>query len=69
MAYRLISLLAIVSSALALSSHSPIDLEAYPAYTISLNQENPVLNETLDGLLHETLDVRFTPDYPLVLPC
>jgi len=58
MAYRLISLLAIATPALALSSHSPIDLEAYPAYTISLNQENPVLNETLSDLLHETLEVR-----------
>ncbi|GAA6064660.1 hypothetical protein JCM10212_002133 [Sporobolomyces blumeae] len=40
----------------ALSSHSPVDLEAYPAYAISLDQHHGVLNESLPALLHENLD-------------
>lgn len=57
MAYRLASLLAIAGPALALSSHSPIDLESYPAYAVSFSEHQPILNETLGEILSEPLQV------------
>ncbi|GAA5979534.1 hypothetical protein JCM11641_005425 [Rhodosporidiobolus odoratus] len=49
------SLLLAASSALALSSHSPRDLEAHPAFNVRFS-EHQILNETLEGLLAEPLE-------------
>lgn len=53
----LLCLLALVRQTLAVSAHSPRDLEAFPAYQVLLN-ERAVLNETVPGLLEEPLAVR-----------
>ncbi|GAA6054233.1 hypothetical protein JCM3770_001404 [Rhodotorula araucariae] len=52
---KLLLVLAVVHEALALSSHSPRDLEALPAYAVVLN-ERGVLNDTVGALLDEDLD-------------
>ncbi|GAA5966599.1 hypothetical protein JCM3765_005670 [Sporobolomyces pararoseus] len=59
---QLVVLLAISSSAVALSSHSPVDLEAYPAFAVSFLAEHPILNETALELLDEQLE---TPPHSL----
>ncbi|GAA5892864.1 hypothetical protein JCM8208_004108 [Rhodotorula glutinis] len=60
---RLLLALAIVRQTLALSSHSPRDLEASPAYSVSL-AEHGILNDTISDLLAQDVE----PDshtYPL----
>jgi hypothetical protein len=64
MVYRLIALLAIASPALTLSSHSPVDLESYPAFAVSFNEHHPILNETALELLKEPLEVSSDPCTP-----
>ncbi|GAA5880028.1 hypothetical protein JCM1840_005295 [Sporobolomyces johnsonii] len=55
--HGLLALVALAApSALALSAHSPRDLEALPAYSIVLNEHHAVLNSTVQDLLHEPLD-------------
>ncbi|GAA6010187.1 hypothetical protein JCM11491_005382 [Sporobolomyces phaffii] len=39
-------LLLLATGALALSSHSPVDLESRPAFAVSFTQHAPILNET-----------------------
>lgn len=57
MALRLATLLATVVPALTLSSHSPVDLESYPAFAVSFNEHSPILNETALELVREPLEV------------
>ncbi|GAA5952949.1 hypothetical protein JCM21900_001527 [Sporobolomyces salmonicolor] len=55
--HGLLALVALAApSALALSAHSPRDLEALPAYSIVLHEQHPVLNSTVQDLLHEPLE-------------
>ena len=56
---RLLLALAVVRQTLALSSHSPRDLEALPAFVVSL-AEHGILNDTVSGLLaqDQELEVR-----------
>jgi hypothetical protein len=51
------------ASAFALSSHSPRDLEAHPAYSVVLSEQY-LLNETVSGLLTEDLEVRSLSLHP-----
>ncbi|GAA5936038.1 Yos9p [Sporobolomyces koalae] len=50
-----------VVSVQGLSSHSPIDLEAFPAYSISFNEHESVLNTSLDALVHPPTDDKAPP--------
>ncbi|BGP46559.1 Protein OS-9 [Rhodotorula kratochvilovae] len=59
---KLLLVLAVVHQTLALSSHSPRDLEALPAYAVVLN-EHGVLNDTVGELLSEDLQAP-THAYP-----
>ena len=56
---RLLLALAVVRQTLALSSHSPRDLEALPAFVVSL-AEHGILNDTISDLLaqDQELEVR-----------
>ncbi|GAA5933273.1 hypothetical protein JCM1841_006575 [Sporobolomyces salmonicolor] len=55
--HGLLALVALAApSALALSAHSPRDLEALPAYSIVLHEQHPVLNSTVQDLLREPLE-------------
>ncbi|GAA5976619.1 hypothetical protein JCM10908_005571 [Rhodotorula pacifica] len=60
---RLVWLLTVLQQTLALSAHSPRDLEAFPAYNVVLS-ERAVLNETALELLAGTP----TPDEPAKSP-
>ncbi|KPV76536.1 uncharacterized protein RHOBADRAFT_52530 [Rhodotorula graminis WP1] len=60
---RLLLALAIVRQTLALSSHSPRDLEALPAYAVSL-AEHGILNDTIADLLAQDVEASSHP-YPL----
>lgn len=63
--HGLLALVALAApSALALSAHSPRDLEALPAYSIVLHEQHPVLNSTVQDLLREPLEVRSLPASP-----
>lgn len=52
------ALLAAVPASLALSSHSPRDLESHPSFSVVLS-EHHLLNDTLSDILSEPLEVRF----------
>lgn len=54
---KVLWLLNVVHQTLALSAHSPRDLEAFPSYSVILSQ-NPVLNETAIEILAEEATVR-----------
>lgn len=56
---KVLWLLTVVRQTLALSAHSPRDLEAFPSYSVILSQ-NPVLNETAIELLAEGATVRIS---------
>ncbi|GAA5835144.1 hypothetical protein JCM9279_007210 [Rhodotorula babjevae] len=62
---RLLLALAIVRQTLALSSHSPRDLEALPAFVVSL-AEHGILNDTISDLLAQDSELEPTAHtYPL----
>jgi len=63
---RLLLALTVMRQTLALSSHSPRDLEALPAYSVVL-AERGVLNETVGELLSQDIDVR-TPNVAQPVP-
>lgn len=61
--HSLATLLLASTTALALSAHSPRDLESHPAFSVGWGKE--VLKETVSTLLAEQLEVRTVPRIPL----